>query len=160
VSAHQIGDGAALLDATFEQELEGVMAKRLGSNYVPGKRSPNWRKVKNRRRVEVVIGGFSRGEGNRTGTFGSLLVGRFEGDVLRFAGGVGTGFNQKRLELLSKQMKQLAIRECPFDPPPPTAYRKGATWVRPELEAVVEITEFTNDGLVRHASFVQLVGER
>ena len=54
-----------------------MMAKRLGSTYVPGKRSPNWRKVKNRRRVEVVIGGFTRGDGNRTGTFGSLLVGRW-----------------------------------------------------------------------------------
>jgi len=160
VSAHQIGDGTALLDATFEQELEGVMAKRLGSTYVPGKRSPNWRKVKNRRRVEVVIGGFTRGDGNRTGTFGSLLVGRFEGDVLRFAGGVGTGFNQRRLESLTKRMKQLAIKECPFDPPPPTAYRKGATWIRPELQALVEITEFTNDGLVRQASFLDLVGER
>jgi bifunctional non-homologous end joining protein LigD len=159
VSAHQIGDGAALLDATFEQELEGVMAKRLGSTYVPGKRSPNWRKVKNRRRVDVVIGGFSRGEGNRTGSFGSLLVGRYDGDVLRFAGGVGTGFNQKRLESLTARLKQLTVPDCPFDPLPPAAYRKGATWVRPELEATVEITEFTNEGFVRHASFVELSGE-
>jgi bifunctional non-homologous end joining protein LigD len=159
VSAYQLGDGAALLDATYEQELEGVMAKRLGSNYVPGKRSPNWRKVKNRRRVDVVIGGFSRGEGNRTGTFGSLLVGRYDGEVLRFAGGVGTGFNQKRLESLSARLKELTVRECPFDPLPPTSYRRGATWVRPELEATVEITEFTNEGFVRHASFVALSGE-
>ncbi len=159
ISAYQVGDGAALLDATFEQELEGVMAKRLGSTYVPGKRSPNWRKVKNRRQVEVQIGGFTRGEGNRTGSFGSLLVGRYEGDVLRFAGGVGTGFNQRRLESLTKQMRALAIKECPFDPLPPPAYRKGATWIRPELRALIELTEFTNDGFVRHASFLQLVGE-
>jgi bifunctional non-homologous end joining protein LigD len=159
ISANQIGDGAALLDATFEQELEGVMAKRLGSTYVPGKRSPNWRKVKNRRKVELEIGGFTRGDGNRTGTFGSLLVGRYDGDALRFAGGVGTGFNQRRLETLTRRMKQLAIKECPFDPPPPTSYRKGATWIRPELRALVEITEFTNDGLVRQASFLGLVDE-
>jgi len=159
VSVHQVGDGAALLDATYEQELEGVMAKRLGSPYVPGKRSQNWRKVKNRRRVEVVIGGFTRGEGNRAGTFGSLLVGRLESDGLKFAGRVGTGFNQRRLETLTKRMKQLAVKDCPFDPLPPPAYRKGATCVRPELQAMVEITEFTNDGLVRHASFVELVGE-
>jgi hypothetical protein len=57
------------------------------------------------------------------------------------------------------RMKQLAVKECPFDPPPPPAYRKGATWVRPELQALVEITEFTNDGLVRHASFLELVSE-
>jgi bifunctional non-homologous end joining protein LigD len=160
ISANQIGDGAALLDATFERELEGVMAKRLGSTYVPGKRSPNWRKVKNRRKVELEIGGFTRGDGNRTSTFGSLLVGRYEGDALRFAGGVGTGFDQRRLETLTKRMKQLTTKECPFDPLPPTAYRKAATWIRPELRAVVEITEFTNDGLVRQASFLELVGER
>jgi bifunctional non-homologous end joining protein LigD len=79
---------------------------------------------------------------------------------LRFAGGVGTGFDQRRLETLTKRMKQLTIKECPFDPLPPTAYRKAATWIRPELRAVVEITEFTNDGLVRQASFLELVGER
>jgi bifunctional non-homologous end joining protein LigD len=160
VSSHQLGDGAALLDATYDQELEGVMAKRLGSTYVPGKRSPNWRKVKNRRRVDVTIGGFTRGEGNRTGTFGSLLVGRDDGGVLRFAGGVGTGFDQKRLESLTARLRALATPDCPFDPLPPAPYRKGATWVRPDLSATIEITEFTNDGLVRHASFIQLTGEQ
>ena len=65
VPAHRIGDGAALVAATVERGLEGVMAKRLGSLYVPGKRSPNWRKVKNRHTVEVVIGGYTPGTGNR-----------------------------------------------------------------------------------------------
>jgi bifunctional non-homologous end joining protein LigD len=157
VPRYQIGDGASLLAVTLEQDLEGVMAKRLGSTYVPGKRSPNWRKVKNRRRTEVVIGGFTAGGGNRTGSFGSLLVGRYDGDALVFAGGVGTGFNQKLLTSLTKRLRSMATRECPFDPPPPPAYRKGATWVRPELAAEVEMTEFTNDGLVRHASFIHLI---
>jgi bifunctional non-homologous end joining protein LigD len=156
VSAHQVGDGQALLDATMDQDLEGVMAKRLGSLYVPGKRSPNWRKVKNRRRVDVVIGGFTAGDGNRSGTFGSLLVGRFDGDTLVFAGGVGTGFDQRRLTTLSARMRSLAVADCPFDPPPPAPYRKGATWISPELCATIEITEFTNDGIVRHASFIDL----
>jgi bifunctional non-homologous end joining protein LigD len=159
VSAHQIGDGAALLQATCDQDLEGVMAKRLGSTYTPGKRTPDWRKVKNRRRVELVIGGFRRGEGNRSGSFGSLLVGRYDGDTLRFAGGVGTGFDQRRLESMTRLMRGLATGECPFDPPPPTSYRKGATWIRPELRALVEITEFTNEGYVRQASFVDLIEE-
>lgn len=156
VPRYRVGGGAELLAATEEQGLEGVMAKRLGSTYVPGKRSPNWRKVKNRRRVEVVIGGFTAGSGNRAGTFGSLLVGRFDGDVLVFAGGVGTGFDQHRLESLTARLRQLSVAACPFDPPPPAAYRRGATWVRPELHATIEITEFTNDGLVRHASFIDL----
>ena len=159
VSAHQIGDGEALLAATFDQDLEGVMAKRLGSTYLPGKRSPDWRKVKNRRRVEVVIGGFTAGDGNRTGSFGSLLVGRYDGAALRFAGGVGTGFNQRRLEAMTKLMKRLVVADCPFDPIPPRPYRKDATWIRPELRAIVEITEFTNEGYVRQASFVELIEE-
>ena len=135
------------------------MAKRLGSTYTPGKRTPDWRKVKNRRQVELVIGGFRRGEGNRSGSFGSLLVGRYEGATLRFAGGVGTGFDQRRLETMTKLMRRLATDDCPFDPPPPTSYRKGATWIRPELRALVEITEFTNEGYVRQASFVELIEE-
>lgn len=159
VPSHQIGDGAALLAATVERQLEGVMAKRLGSLYVPGKRSPNWRKVKNRRRVEVVIGGFTRGEGARTGVFGALLVGRYDGPTLVFAGGVGTGFDQRRLESLTRRLRDLAVPDCPFDPPPPASYRRGATWVAPTLRATIEITEFTNDGLARHASFIDLIDE-
>lgn len=156
VPSWRIGDGQELLDATAAQELEGIMAKRLGSTYVPGKRSTNWRKVKHRRRVDVVIGGFTAGEGNRSSTFGSLLVGRWDGDALAFAGGVGTGFDQARLESLSARMRDLRVDDCPFDPPPPAAYRRGATWIEPVLTATIEMTEFTNDGYVRQASFVAL----
>ena len=116
VPSYQIGDGAALLAVTLEQDLEGVMAKRLGSTYVPGKRSPNWRKIKNRRKAEVVIGGFSSGGGNRTGTFGSLLVGRYDGDRLAFAGGVGTGFNQKMLAQLTTRLGALLDSRVPVRP--------------------------------------------
>ncbi len=156
VPGHRVGGGPELLAATGEQGLEGVMAKRLGSAYVPGKRSPNWRKIKHRRRVEVVIGGYTAGEGNRAPTFGSLLVGRYDGHTLVFAGGVGTGFDQATLEALAARLRDLEITDCPFDPPPPTAYRRTARWVEPSLTATIEITEFTNDGLVRHASFVEL----
>jgi bifunctional non-homologous end joining protein LigD len=156
VPAHRVGDGAALLAATVEQELEGVMAKRLGSPYQPGKRTPNWRKVKNRTRVEVVIGGYTEGTGNRTSTFGALLVGRFAGDTLVFAGGVGTGFKQRTLEDLNGRLKALRTDHCPFEPAPPREYMRGATWVEPVLRAIVEIAEFTNDGFVRHSSFIEL----
>lgn len=160
VPAHRIGGGAELLAATAAQGLEGVMAKRLGSTYTPGKRSPNWRKVKNRVPHEVVIGGYTTGSGNRSGTFGALLVGRRDDDaVLRFAGGVGTGFSQRRLEELSARLRVLRTDDCPFTPEPPRMYSRDATWVRPELTARIEITEFTNEGYVRHASFIDLVGE-
>ena len=157
VPAHRIGDGAALVAATAERGLEGVMAKRLGSTYVPGKRTPNWRKVKNRRTVEVVIGGYTPGTGNRGTTFGALLVGVAEPDGLRFAGGVGTGFNQRTLSTLSTRLASLRSDRCPFMTLPPREYSRYAIWVRPELRATVEIAEFTNEGYVRHSSFTGLI---
>ena len=161
VPTHRVGDGAALLAATAERGLEGVMAKRLGSPYQIGRRSPNWRKVKNRTRVQVVIGGFSPGTGARASTFGALLVGFEQSDGrLRFAGGVGTGFTQTRLETLHRQLQSRSTSTCPFEPYPPRAEVRDATWVRPDLRAVIEIAEVTNDGHVRHASFIDLAAEQ
>ena len=158
VPPNRLGDGSALLEFTAERGMEGVMAKRLGSLYVPGKRSPNWRKVKNRVRTEVVIGGFTAGTGNRSSTFGSLLVGVEEADGgLRFAGGVGTGFSQHLLDQLRARFDALATELCPFAPPPPREYVRDATWIRPSLRALVEIAEWTNEGYVRHASFISLL---
>jgi bifunctional non-homologous end joining protein LigD len=157
VPAHRIGDGAALVSATIERGLEGVMAKRLGSVYLPGKRSPNWRKVKNRRTVEVVIGGYTPGAGNRAGTFGALLVGVAAVDGLRFAGGVGTGFSQRTLSDLSHRLASRRSETSPFITVPPREYARDATWVRPDLRAIVEIAEFTNEGYVRHSSFIRLI---
>lgn len=154
VPSHRIGGGAALVEAT--RDLEGIMAKRLGSPYTPGKRSPNWRKIKHRRRVDVVIGGFTTGDGNRSDTFGSLLVGRPDGDRLAFAGGVGTGFNQATLDTLHRRLRDLEVESCPFEPTPPATYLRGAHWVEPTLTATIEMAEFTNVGLVRHASFIEL----
>ena len=157
VPVHRVGDGAALVGATLERGLEGVMAKRLGSLYVPGKRTPNWRKVKNRHTVEVVIGGYRPGSGNRDTTFGSLLVGVPKPEGLRFAGGVGTGFNQRTLHDLTSRLKSLRTDTCPFSSLPPREYSRDAIWVRPELRATVEIAEFTNEGYVRHSSFTGLI---
>ena len=162
VPAFRRGGGAELVAATAAQGLEGVIAKRLDSTYRPGTRSKEWRKIKNRSTVELTIGGFTAGTGNRASTFGALLVGRREtadgdGGALRFAGGVGTGFDQPTLERLTSRLRTSTVERCPFDPPPPTAVRRSATWVEPVLTAAVEIAEFTNDGLVRHASFVRLV---
>ncbi|HEX3090592.1 MAG TPA: hypothetical protein VHQ23_18205, partial [Ilumatobacteraceae bacterium] len=157
VPAHRVGDGQALVDATVERGLEGVMAKRLGSVYIPGKRTPNWRKVKNRHTVEVVIGGYTPGTGNRSSTFGALLVGVPQSDGLKFAGGVGTGFNQRTLSDLTARLRSLRSETCPFITRPPREYSRDAIWVRPELRATVEIAEFTNEGYVRHSSFTGLI---
>jgi bifunctional non-homologous end joining protein LigD len=157
VPTHRVGGGSDLLAATVEQELEGLIAKRVDSTYRPGSRSKDWLKIKNRQRVELPVGGFTAGAGNRATTFGSLLVGVPDRGQLRFAGGVGTGFTHATLESLAAALRPLTTRACPFEPEPPAAIRRTATWLRPELVASIEIAEFTNDGHVRHASFVELV---
>lgn len=156
VPAHRVGDGAALLAATAAQQLEGVIAKRVDSIYRPGTRAKDWIKIKNRTIVELVIGGHTEGAGNRAGTFGALLLGRLDGDDLVFAGGVGTGFTHDVLESITAQLRALETESCPFLTLPPAKHRRGAHWVEPRLTAIVEIAEFTNEGLVRHASFISL----
>ncbi len=156
VPSFRVGDGPALVAATAEQGLEGVIAKRVDSRYRPGTRTKDWRKIKNRTAVELTVGGFTAGTGNRAGTFGALLVGRPTADGLAFAGGVGTGFDQRTLRDLHDRLLALVVDRCPFDPPPPKSVTRTATWVEPVLHATVEIAEFTNDGLVRHATFVDL----
>ena len=156
VPSHRVGGGAELVAVTYAQGLEGVMAKRLGSPYQVGQRSNHWLKIKHRRQVDVVIGGYTVGEGNRSSTFGSLLVGRPDGGRLTFAGGVGTGFDQAMLEALSASLRDITIDDCPFEPVPPPSYRRNARWVTPTLGATIEVAEFTNDGLARHASFTAL----
>ena len=156
VPSFTTGSGAELVAATAEQGLEGVIAKRVDSRYRPGTRSKDWRKIKNRTAVELTIGGYTAGTGNRADTFGALLVGRPTPDGLAFAGAVGTGFDQRTLRDLTGRFGDLAVDHCPFEPRPPAAVARTATWVDPVLRATVEIAEFTNEGLVRHASFVAL----
>jgi bifunctional non-homologous end joining protein LigD len=156
VPGHRIGEGAALLEATKQRGLEGVMAKRIDSPYLPGKRSPAWRKVKARRRQEFVIGGWQPGEGGRAGRMGSLLVGYYEDGHLRFAGKVGTGFTMHELDRLGRLLDERAIDDCPFEPLPPRPVARIARWVRPELVAEIEFGEWTSDGILRHPAYLGL----
>ncbi len=160
VPAHQVGDGRALYDAATAQGLEGIIAKRLDSPYRPGKRSPAWRKCKVRRQQEVVIGGWTPGEGGRSATLGSLLVGvgdpGGEGGPLRFAGGVGTGFTMDILADLQDRLTALATDDCPFDPVPPRGVVRTARWAEPRLVAEVAFAEWTTDGRLRHPSYLGL----
>ena len=147
------GDGDAVLEASVTQGFEGVVAKRLDSVYQPGRRSDLWRKVKNISRQELVVGGWTRGEGRREGELGSLLVGYHDDTGLRYAGHVGTGFTDKTLRELKTALKPLRRKDSPFVDPVPTAYAKKSTYVEPELVAEVEFTEWTRDSKLRHPSF-------
>src|SRR4051812_4033255 len=159
---NHVGDGAALWQLVQDRDLEGIVAKRLGSPYRPGKRGREWAKVRNRRGQELVIGGWMPGEGSRGGRVGSLLVGHYDDGKFAYAGGVGTGFTQETLDELTKLLKPLERPDSPFelgeDPKIKYAQRArsrgvGPVWVEPLLVAEVEFTEWTNEGTLRQPSF-------
>ncbi len=160
IPTHQVGHGHDLFDAVAAQGLEGVMAKRLDSPYRPGARSQAWRKVKVRRRQEVVIGGWAEGSGGRSGTIGALLVGVHDPDApgrpLRFAGKVGTGFTDRTLADLLARLGPLARERSPFDPRPPALVARTAHWVEPVLVAEVEFAHWTGDARLRHPTYLGL----
>ena len=146
---HHVGDGAAMLEASRASGLEGVVAKRLDSPYLPGRRSPCWLKVKNVRREDVVVGGWLPGEGKRRERIGALLVGVPEDGRLRYAGRVGTGFSDAELDRLAAVLEQRP--DSPFGGEP--ALPRDAVFVEPTRVAEVEFTEWTSDGMLRHPSY-------
>ena len=150
--AYREGDGAALLEASAAQQLEGIVAKRLDAPYEPGRRSGAWRKIKNRPSQDVVVGGWLRGEGGRASTLGALAVGvRDEpGGELRYAGKVGSGFTQATLASTVAALAPLATGESPFAGRQPP---KGTQFVDPELVAHVEFGEWTRTGTLRAPVF-------
>ena len=107
------GDGAATIEVSKRFGLEGVVAKRLDSRYEPGRRSPAWIKVKNQLRQEFVVGGWQPGEKGRTGSIGSLLVGYYDGDVLHYAGKVGSGLSGPVIAELEKLFAKTARDDSP-----------------------------------------------
>ena len=148
-------DGDALLAAAEKQKLEGIMAKRLGSRYVPGRRSREWLKIKGHGRQEFVIAGYTRGQGRRAGTLGSLVLATYQGGDLVYVGNVGTGFNDREIDRLLKKLKPLERDTPPFrEVPKMPRIRKGdVTWAEPKLVAEVEFVEWTHDGRLRAPAY-------
>ncbi|HEU5355809.1 MAG TPA: non-homologous end-joining DNA ligase [Actinocrinis sp.] len=156
VPEYQAGGGAGLYAATREEGLEGVIAKRLASTYQAGRRSADWIKVKHVRTQEVVVGGWTPGEGRRHGAIGSLLLGipsDKEAGALEFVGLVGTGFSEQTLADLGKRLDTLAAARSPFAGRVPPAIERAARWVRPKLVGEVVYAERTRDGMLRTPSW-------
>jgi|SRR5215831_11466659 len=145
--------GADLLEVSRQQGLEGVVAKRLASRYEPGRRSPAWRKVKVRHRQEAVVGGWTRGEGNRAGLIGSLLIGVQGPGGLQYAGHVGTGFAQDTLVMLGHRLAPLRRKTSPFAQPVPPEHARAAIWVEPSLVVDVQFGGWTSAGIMRAAAY-------
>jgi bifunctional non-homologous end joining protein LigD len=138
-----------MLDSACKLGLEGVIGKRRGSAYVT-RRSSDWIKLKCSLRQEFVIGGWTDPKGSRTGV-GSLLLGVHEDGKLRYAGNVGTGFNERTLRELRERLDAIAADKSPFRAG--TGLPRTAHWVRPELICEVSFGEWTRDGRVRHSVF-------
>jgi len=143
--------GEALFDAVAAAGMEGIVAKRRGSLYRPGTRSSEWRKIPHVRRVRAVVGGFTPGEGGRSGQFGALLVGMWDGGHLRWAGRVGTGFDAKTLRAIRAALEQMRRPHSPFHPD--AGLPRDAVWVEPQLVAEIAFKEWTATGRLRAPSF-------
>jgi bifunctional non-homologous end joining protein LigD len=154
----QFDDGEALLHAAREQGLEGVVAKRLDSSYQPGRRVPEWRKLKVRQGQELVIVGYTRGQGRRSGRFGALVVAVNEAGGLRWAGNVGTGFTDAEIDRLLKLLRPLERPDSPLAETPkmPRVRRGDVVWVEPKLVAQVEFVEWTHEGRLRAPVYMGL----
>src|SRR6185503_14094198 len=158
-SEHFAVPGAAFLQNVGELGLEGMISKRGDLPYRGG-RGPAWQKIKCMRRQEMVIGGFTDPEGSRQG-FGALLLGVYEPDGrLAYSGKVGTGFNDASLAALSRSLSAIAQKTSPFHNPPKGAEGRRAHWVRPILVAEVAFAEWTDDGTLRHPSFLGLRADK
>jgi bifunctional non-homologous end joining protein LigD len=136
------GEGEALLRLTETRGLEGLVAKRLDSRYLPGRRTRAWLKVKNTARQELVIGGWLPGRGRREGTLGAILVGYHDerDGRLRYAGRVGSGFTDAELDRLAGLLEPLRASESPFEGRQPP---REAVFVEPRLVAEVAFREWT-----------------
>ncbi|MBK1785276.1 non-homologous end-joining DNA ligase [Prauserella cavernicola] len=149
VSPSFTGEGAAVVAAAGEQDLEGVIAKRADSRYAPGKRSDDWLKITELRTLDAVIGGWRPGEGKRSDTFGSLMLGLPYDGGLRYIGQVGSGFTEDMLRELLAMLRELERTTPPFADEVPKERAKGAHWVSPTLVGEVVFKDWTEDGRLR-----------
>lgn len=143
----------ALLNSACQMQMEGLIGKRLGTPYV-SRRSSDWIKLKCKHRQEFVVVGFTDPKGSRN-AFGALLLGLHDRDSgeLRYAGKVGTGFNETRLKRIYEQLKPLQTKKISVINPPSGFDAKGVHWLKPTLLAEVAFAEMTKEGSVRHAVF-------
>ncbi|MFE9428548.1 non-homologous end-joining DNA ligase [Kitasatospora sp. NPDC006697] len=153
---HRTGDAAELLAAACARGWEGLVAKRAGSAYRPG-RGDDWLKLKCLSAQEFVVGGFTEPAGAGRSGFGALLVGYHQDGRLRYAGRVGTGFDTRTLRALRGYLDATEQPRPPFDPAP---REPGAHWVKPVLVVQVGFTEWTRAGLLRQPRYLGVREDR
>jgi bifunctional non-homologous end joining protein LigD len=153
LSEFVVGDGRELHARAQARGWEGIIAKRLDSRCASGQRSSDWRKLKLTHRQEFIVGGWTEPRGARS-RFGALLVGTWRDDALEFAGGVGTGFDEREIERVWTRLAPREVGACPFEVRPATI--EPAHWVAPGVVVEVRFAEWTPDGRLRHPVYLGL----
>ncbi|HYY35901.1 MAG TPA: non-homologous end-joining DNA ligase [Candidatus Binatia bacterium] len=148
-TAHRTEKGEKFHKEACKAGLEGLIAKNAESEYVHT-RSRDWLKFKCVNEQEFVIGGYTEPQGSRIG-FGALLVGYYKGKQLKYAGMVGTGYDDKLLRDLGKKLRKIENEDPPFSKD--SLPKKNVHWVKPRLVGQVGFTEWTGDGKLRHPRF-------
>lgn len=152
-----VGDPSGLLATVTERNLEGLVAKRLTSTYVEGKRPSTWRKIKPRRRQEFVVGGWTEGRDGLAGTVGSLLLGVMDDGKLRWVGSVGSGLNSTTRASWLERLAAVEATASPFSTRVPPTMGRSYRWSAPAFVVEVAFGEWTPDGHLRHPVYL---GER
>ena len=147
---HVLGKGTAFYNAATKKKLEGVIAKKADGEYATGVRSKEWLKIKNRTSMEAVIAGYTAPQNSRK-HFGSLVLGEYVGNELKYLGHTGTGFDEKTLQELWKKMQPLVNSQSPFNKK--VKVNMPVTWLKPKLVAEIFYAELTDEGILRHSAF-------
>ena len=150
-TTHKVRTGEAYYKMAQEKGWEGIIAKKADSTY-QSKRTKNWLKFKCINQQELVIGGFTKPQGSRIG-FGALLMGYYEKGKFKYAGKVGTGYNDELLQRLSLKMQRIERAKSPFSS---RIKEQNAHWIQPKFVAQIGFTEWTRDGKLRHPRFLGL----
>jgi bifunctional non-homologous end joining protein LigD len=149
-------EGKTFFEAAQKKGLEGIIAKKKSSSYQEGRRGQDWQKIKITCEQEMVIGGYTSGAGSRAGTLGALLLGYYKQGKLKYAGSVGTGFNEKILKELLEKFQKIKIEKSPFD----ESIKLKAIFVKPKLVAQIKFHEWTSDGKLRQPVYLGLRADK
>ena len=150
-SRHVRGSGQESFAAACEMGMEGIVGKKVGSVY-SGTRNGDWIKLKCDTRQEFVIGGYTLSDKRRSG-ISSLFLGVYEGNDLIYAGRAGTGLSESGMKELEEKFKAITKKASPFKLPPKSKPNEKVTWLAPKLVAEIKFAEWTEDNLLRQASF-------
>lgn len=148
------GDAKQVFEQICQANMEGIISKRLNKPYVAG-RGKDWLKIKCRRQETLRILGFTQTD-KKTRAFSALLLGREIDGELHYAGRVGTGFSEQSAKQILAKLKPLIRKTPPISDAPEARRGETVTWLKPDFTAMVDIAEWTNEGLVRQASFIEL----